>query len=252
MPDKPADTPKSDAKPAIEPGSVITPSALRPLPDPTAQPVVTSSQPAAAPVLAPPPAHEAPVIETPPAPDPIPAPQPPEPPTSPAYFAAEDDDVPSTTEPSADTIQWTASEYIAHDKSHSWFWVLGGITAVLAVAIWLITKDFITTVVIIVGAIAFGVYGAHEPKAVEYQLDFHGITIGQRYHPIDDFRSFSVLPEGAFSSIVLMPLKRFAPLTSIYYAPEDEAAIMEILGATLPFEDRSHDLVDRLMKRIHF
>jgi hypothetical protein len=61
-----------------------------------------------------------------------------------------------------------------------------------------------------------------------------------------------VVPEGAFSSIVFMPLKRFAPLTTIYYAPEDESKIITILTDRLPFEERKAAAIDSLMKRVRF
>jgi hypothetical protein len=60
------------------------------------------------------------------------------------------------------------------------------------------------------------------------------------------------MPEGAFSSIVLVPLKRFSPLTSIYYAPQDEERITAMLAAHLPYEERKHDPIDKLMQRIRF
>jgi hypothetical protein len=40
-----------------------------------------------------------------------------------------------------------------------------------------------------------------------------------------------VVPEGAFNSIVFMPLKRFAVPLSIYYDPKDEDKIIAVLSA---------------------
>jgi hypothetical protein len=49
-----------------------------------------------------------------------------------------------------------------------------------------------------------------------------------------------------------MPLKRFGLPTTIYFAPEDEDRIVDIINQHLPFEPRDRDAIDRLMKRIRF
>jgi hypothetical protein len=121
-----------------------------------------------------------------------------------------------------------------------------------AAVIYLVTRDVISAGVIILAAIVLGIYAGHQPRELEYQLNARGLTIGQKHYSYEQFRSFSVLPEGAFSSIVFMPLKRFAVPTTIYYAPEDEEKIVSLLGSYLPLEERGHDAVDRLMHRIHF
>jgi hypothetical protein len=169
--------------------------------------------------------------------------------------------VPETAKPSAvaippagpdGSISWTASEFIAHDKSASWYLMLGGTAAVLAALIWLITKDKISAGVVVFGAALFGVYAARKPRQLQYRLDSSGLTIGQRHFGYHDFRSFSVVPEGGMNSIVFSPLKRFAPLTTIYYDPADEDKIVALLTDRLPVERRQKDLVDRLMWRIRF
>lgn len=151
-----------------------------------------------------------------------------------------------------DSITWTAGEFIAHQKSLVWYVALLGAAVVVAGIIYLITKDVISSGVIIVGAIVLAVYGAREPRQLEYRLDRRGLSIGDRQHAYNEFRSFAVVPEGAFNSIVLMPLKRFSLLTTIYYSPEDEEKIVAILAARLPLEQRKKDVIDRLMWRIRF
>lgn len=149
-------------------------------------------------------------------------------------------------------ISWTASEFIAHDKSQGWYGRLAGVTALLVIIIFVLTRDFITSTVVIIGAFCFGVYAGRQPRQLPYRLDSFGLKIGQRSYPYEQFRSFSVVPEGAFSSIILMPLKRFAPLTTIYYAPESEDQIVDILAARLPYAEHKHDAVERLMRHIRF
>ena len=103
-----------------------------------------------------------------------------------------------------------------------------------------------------VGAIMLAVYGARQPRQLEYRLDAGGLSIGTRHFAYNEFRSFSVIQEGAFDSIVLMPLKRFSLAATIYFSPEDEEKIVSMLAQRLPLEPRKKDAIDRLMWRIRF
>jgi len=155
-------------------------------------------------------------------------------------------------ETSPQTISWTASEYVAHDKSTGWYLTLAGAAAVISVVVFLISRDAVSVGVVIVAALLLGVYGAREPRQLEYSLDQRGVTIGEKSYGYHEFRSFSVVPEGAFSSVTFMPLKRFATPTSIYYAPEDEEKILNVLSSQLPYDQHRRDAVDNLMRRIRF
>lgn len=149
-------------------------------------------------------------------------------------------------------VQWTASEFIARDKGASWYLVLAFGSVALATILYLLTKDWVTAAVVIVAAVFFGVYGARQPRQLPYQLDRGGLSIGAKRYLYSEFRSFQVVPEGAFSSITLMPLRRFAVPTSIYYAPKDEERILTILADHLPFEERKPDAIESLMRRVRF
>ena len=152
----------------------------------------------------------------------------------------------------AETVSWTASEFIAHQKNTGWYGILATVALVASVSIYFLTKDFITTGFVIFGAVILGYYASRQPRELHYQIDERGVVIGDKNYGYNDFRSFSIMTEGAFSSVIFMPLKRFAPLRAIYFAPEQEEQIVNILMTRLPFEEHSHDLVDRLMLRIRF
>jgi len=169
-------------------------------------------------------------------------PEPAEPTVVPRAPAAEDDD----------SITWTASEFIAHTKSTSWYLLLSVAAIVVAAIIFLITRDKITTVVVLVAALALGVYGARKPRELAYGLHPGGVSIADKFYGYENFRSFAVVDEGGLSSIVFVPMKRFGQLLTIYFDPNDEPAITDMLADRLPLEVREHDMLDRFMKRIRF
>jgi hypothetical protein len=51
---------------------------------------------------------------------------------------------------------------------------------------------------------------------------------------------------------MLLPMQRFMPAISIYYAPEDEEKIFAMLSERLPLEVHTKDMLERFMGRIHF
>lgn len=224
--------PDAGASPAQpQPGTVISPGAAQPA---QASRPVKPAQGPPEPVVLPP---------EPEAGEPAQMPEAPSPPPAQDIQATEDD---------GQGITWTASEFIAHHKSAGWYVGLMVGTVALAAVIFLLTKDKVSTGVAIIAGLMLGIYAAHQPRQLEYRVDGHGVSIGQSQHPYDEFRSFSVVPEGAFSSIVFMPLKRFALPTTLYYAPADEDRIVSILADQLPLENHQPDAVDRLMRRIRF
>lgn len=241
----------------FKPGQVISPQGATPEPP---QPPV--------------PADGSPEPERPAEPDPAPAPAPaPEP-------AATPDTAEAQTEPEAQTapeteaagwqyhqsadaapapaanlpesLSWTASEFIAHEKGASWYGLLAVVGLAAAALDYLLLKDLFSTGVIIFAAIAFGIFAAHKPRAQQYNLDRRGVRVGDKVYGFQDFKTFSVAEEGAVASIVFMPLKRFMPPLTVYVAPEIEDQVVDFLSAFLPFEQHKADAVDSLLRRIRF
>lgn len=150
------------------------------------------------------------------------------------------------------SITWTASEFVAHTKSIAWYFMVIISSVIIAAIIWLLTKDVISSSVIVIAGFALSFYGAKRPREIEYRIDQDGVRIGNKQYGFDRFRSFSTVHQGTFSSLVLFPLKRFALLTSAYYDPSDEEKIIDIISNYLPLEEKRRDLVDELMWKIRF
>lgn len=150
------------------------------------------------------------------------------------------------------SVEWTASEYIAHEKGLSWYVFLGLVIAVLAAVVYLLTGELISTIVIVVMGFAFGAFAARPPQELQYVLDNNALHVGNRSYGYGQFKSFAIVNEGPIHSIMLMPLQRFMPPLSVYFAPEDEDKIANALSNYLPYENRKQDIVDRLMSKVRF
>lgn len=201
---------------------------------PTASPTnVASAQPAQ------------PTTELPATPESVPAPDQ-------SWQYSQDDQANFVPQGDIGAVSWTASEFIDHDKRASWFMGLAGVAIISSGIVYLITNDFIATITVLIAAGLFGVTAGRKPSTLEYIVDSSGIHIGSKLYEYARFKSFSVIEEGAIDSIHLTPLARFAPPISLYYPPDQENDIIGTLSNYLPHEQRSHDPVDRLMRRIRF
>ena len=170
-------------------------------------------------------------------------------------FHAEGQTTPADEQPSSKlvkAVQWTASEFIAHHKTSGWYLLLGGGAVALAGVVFLITQDKISTAMVVVVAIIFGIFASRKPRELPYSVDNDSLHIGDKTYPYASFRSFSVVQEEGVDSIRFMPLKRFMPILSIYFEPKDEQKIIDVLSQYLPVEERQLDAVDKLMHKIRF
>lgn len=150
-------------------------------------------------------------------------------------------------------ISWTASEYIAHQKSGAWYAVLGVATLIFAALVyWITDGDIISVIVIVFAALVFGTYAGKKPKEQAYAISPSGITIGSKTYSFSQLKNFSISEDGVFSSITFWPLKRFLPTLSIYYDPKDEEEIVTMLSSYLPMDTQKRDPIDNLMRKIRF
>lgn len=148
--------------------------------------------------------------------------------------------------------EWTASEFMDHDKAADWYMALGLGAVILSGVLYFATRDFISIFVVVVATVLFGISGSRRPQTRSYQVTNVGLQVDQKMYPYSDIKSFSVIDEGSIHSIQLLPLKRYMPAMTIYYPPDQEEEIFNALANYLPYEERKHDSVDKLMKRLRF
>lgn len=155
------------------------------------------------------------------------------------------------TSSNSDGISWTASEFIAHAKTSGWYAILGGITLVIAGLVYYFA-DIFTAIVVIVVAVLFGYMASRKPRELPYIVNEKGVQVDKKLYPYGTFKSFSIIQEEGIESIWFMPLQRFAPGLTIYFAPQEGQKIVDYLGNQLPYEERKPDTIDTIMHRIRF
>lgn len=149
-------------------------------------------------------------------------------------------------------VDWTASEYIDHQKSAQWYFALALVAVIFAFLLYLVTQDWVSVVVVLIAVGLFGISGSKKPRTLEYRITNAGVRIADKLYAYEELKLFSIVTDGGMKSIQILPLKRFMPTLSIYYPPELEDSIFNTLADFLPHEELRHDPVDRLMKRLRF
>lgn len=149
-------------------------------------------------------------------------------------------------------VQWTASEYIDHKKGPLWYILLILAAALVTALIYLFTKDVLSSVIILILVGTLAVAAGRKPQVLEYRLDATGLAIGKKYYTYDNFKSFTLEEVGPVKNITFLPMKRFMPSLSIYFAPKDEIKITSALSQFLPYEQRRPSSIDRFMRSIRY
>lgn len=174
-------------------------------------------------------------------------------------YDPEGDDDPITDQPDASQprqesryINWTASEFVEIQRNSSWkMTVILGFVLLCAVA-YLITKDYISSIFIGVAGIIFLVASSRKPRQLTYEVNDKGVQVGSNFYSYSLFKSFDVLQEGGIRSVNLMPMKRFMPEISIYFPPEQEEAIVDVISSHLPHDEHTENAVDKMARKLHF
>jgi len=214
-----------------------------------------------------PPQPAAPVTPAPVAP---PAPVlPPAPPVEPVATPAEsftpppsldqmvDEDLPDTDAAPTpvlpdEVIQWSAAEFVQHDKGILWFIGLGiaGIV-MLAISI-LLLKDWFFAVIIVILLVGIAFVAVRPPRQLQYAIDDDGVHIGATLYPYQRFHAFSLSKEESMWCVILIPNARFSPTLTLYFNEAQGEDIVDFLGDYLPMEEHKVDIVDRLSRKLRF
>jgi hypothetical protein len=149
-------------------------------------------------------------------------------------------------------VRWTASEFVSHEKNSSWYFILGIVTIVLCLVVFFLTHQYISVGVIVVMATAFGIYANIKPKTLEYLIDSSGVSVDNKHYNYENFKIVEIIEGGVVPSVNLVPVKRFSVPVTLYFSPQQEDLILEILGEFLPSEVKRLEAIDRVVARLRF
>lgn len=148
-------------------------------------------------------------------------------------------------------VTWTAHEYIHPDKGGLWYVIFAVIVIGLVALDIVFFHVYTLSLLVIVIAIALIVYSRRPPREIQYALSGkQGLYIGERLYNFADYKAFGLIQDGEHHSIMLIPVKRFAPGVSVYFPEEAGERIVDILGARLPMENLKLDVIDVIVRQL--
>ena len=150
------------------------------------------------------------------------------------------------------SFEWSAPEFIYFKKTNIWYAYLVGITILVEVGYHFLSKDFVTPVLIVLIAYVFGYYGGKKPDTIKYVVNNESVQINGKVFYYETLKSYSIHDFGNYSSMNIIPVKRFAPLRCLNYKTEDEEKIIKIIENQLPLDNRKEDIVDKFTRLISF
>lgn len=148
--------------------------------------------------------------------------------------------------------RWTASEFVSHDKTAKWYVALGLGAVGLSAIIFLLTRQLLSVIVIVVMALLFAVYASAKPRTLDYTLTANGLLIGEKFYPFNSIKSYSVIEEEGMPYIQLLMQKRLSVPIVVYVAPEQVDQIAETMGNFVPYDQKKRDIADKISSRIRF
>ena len=159
-----------------------------------------------------------------------------------------------TANPNQDTpeLSWSASEFINHEKQPSWYAILALGSIVVAGLMYLVTRDWISAIVVIFLAIVTAIYASAKPKTSHYSITAEGLLVNGQIHSYENFKSFSVIEETGLPFLQLLSRRRFMVPLNIYAPPDQIDKIVDSLTDYIAYDQKHPDFVDRLTKKIRF
>ncbi len=148
-------------------------------------------------------------------------------------------------------VHWSANEYIHHSKSPMWFVLFVLVVLVLIALDIFLIRSYTFSVLVVVMSVALVLYSRRPPRTIDYTLSgAQGLYVGDRLYHFNGFKAFGLVKDDSNYSILLLPIKRFAPGISVYFTEEVGEKIVDILGARLPMENLKLDIIDVLVRKL--
>jgi hypothetical protein len=161
-------------------------------------------------------------------------------------------DSPGANNDNEPLISWSASEFIEHDKSVGWYIVLAIGSVVTSIVLYLITKQIMSVILVILMSVVFGVYGSAKPRTLSYSVSPSGLMVGNKFHSFSTIKSFSVISEEGMPYIQILFQKRLSVPVNIYTAPNELDSVVDAISRFVPYDQKKRDIADKLSSRIRF
>ncbi len=143
-------------------------------------------------------------------------------------------------------FSWKAPEFHHYKKGQWWFPVLALITLGFT-AYFVLTRQFLVAIIIILGAITIYQLAHQEPEVLPVIFTPQGIKARGQFFLFSQLKSFWIAESDQIRRLYLQPIARFRSPLAIPIVKEDVNKIRDFLKHYLPENQTAEeDLADRL------
>lgn len=143
-------------------------------------------------------------------------------------------------------IEWRSPQYIHTEKTPDWYWIVGIITATIAI-IAIIVGNLIFAILIIVSSITLSLFASHEPEIVTNEISSTGIQKNNVFFPYNHIESFWVEIGDAYPRLILKQKQKLSQFLIILINVEDGEDIKTFLSNHLEEEKMSESIFEKLL-----
>ncbi len=135
--------------------------------------------------------------------------------------------------PLEQNIRWQASEFIYHEKTADWFWVVG-ILSIALIIVSILMKNFLFSIIIGISGFSVLMYGVKKPNKINFSISARGIQVGEKLYLFENLNFFWVDYNPPYKSHLILESKKLLMPHLLIPLAEDIAPEM-IREALLPF-----------------
>lgn len=148
-------------------------------------------------------------------------------------------------------IEWDIPEYKHKKRTIDWFWGLGVVVIIGAIASVLLHNTFFAIFIIIAGGLLWH-FAVTEPVVLHIKIQEDGILVNKEFYRLDKIKAFDIHGEEGKEGLLILDIDRiFMPITTL---PIDNSVSLGMLEQTLASsierremdEPFTHAVMDRL------
>ena len=148
-------------------------------------------------------------------------------------------------------INWTAPEFVRHEKGPAWFlWLF--IIAGIFFAIAILMKSYIFAFIIFLAAFSLYIQAHKKPRKIKFVINEKGVLTGSELHAWDNLNSFRIFENEEVSYISFESKKILRPRLNIPLGGQEIAVIKDALKNFINEKKYEESMLDILARRLKY
>ena len=147
-------------------------------------------------------------------------------------------------------VSWNAPTHIHTEKRRDWYWIVGIISAAIAITCFLF-GELIVGIFVVVAAMALMIHASQPAQVIRYQINDRGIVQDDVLYPFVNLESFWI-PHNDSPRILIKTRQFFMPLMVIHIDEVDPERVRNILLRYIAETEHQEPFLKKLLDSLGF